>query len=178
MGICTPGSGRTEAGEGRFWWAHNRTVTQEGSSLRAASVGRARIQVDEQQSVGCTIASSTLALPRARSSWGGRDRKHPGSGLGSRGEPAEVCPFVWVWQVVKQGQDPSAAHSTLPMRASMDLGCMHRKGVGSLPRDPGIVDWTRGGCWTNALFSCLQCLEEEPLPARSEWSRGARRHFY
>ena len=39
-------------------------------------------------------------------------------------------------------------------------------------------DLTCGGCPANALFSCLRRSEEDPLPARSEWSRGARRHFY
>lgn len=39
-------------------------------------------------------------------------------------------------------------------------------------------DLTCGGRLANALFSCLQCSEEDALPAKSEWSRGARRHFY
>lgn len=64
------GHRRTEAGEGRTRWAQNaqsfKWHRQDPNSEQRAI--RAHIQWDERQNVGCTIASSTSAFPRARSS--------------------------------------------------------------------------------------------------------------
>lgn len=50
-------------------------------------------------------------------------------------------------------------------------------GVLALQTRRSCCDLTHGGGLANAVL-CLQSSGADPLPARSEQSRGARRHFY
>lgn len=192
MCIGTLGSRRAEAGEGRIWWAHTRM-----SFKKSHSNGTERTQtLSSEQSGGHTsswMSSRTwdvrlLPLPR------------PSPGPGVHGREGQKISRVWLrlWRSAcrdlplhlglvsrKTGAGASVQHTPRflwePSRMQ-DAYTGKEWGVflGILSRQTwrSWCDLTCGGCLANALFSSLQCSEEDPLPARSEWSRGARRHFY
>lgn len=116
-----------------------------------------------------------LGLPQGRVFMEGKDRKHLGSGSDSQGQPAEICPVVWVWNAVEQELEPvgSTLHAC--------CGRLHGAGVVEWEVFLGILarrtwrswcDLTCGGCVARAPFSCPQSSEEDAPPAGAEWSRG------